>query len=477
MPTIIPIDPVTRLEGHLKVEITVDTVDGIQQVVDAKTTGTMFRGFESILVGRSPDDAPHITQRICGVCPVSHGLAAVSALDAASGLTVTNNARILRNLVLGSNFLSSHVLHFYHLALADFTEGPAMEPVRPGLQTDKRLPDSIKYTLMQHFALALGVRRKAHEMGSIFGGRLPHPPSFIWGGITAVPNATRIALFRKYLVSITGFVQNMYIKDVEKLAQYYPDYFHVGAGPGNFIAYGVFDQNSTGSSKLLARGRIVKGQAGAQPLDVNAITEHVSASWYADGTNNLRPSAGVTTPQYPKGNAYSWLKAPRYAGTAYEAGALARMVVNGSYGGGASVMDRHRARAYEAEKIALAMSGWLNQLTVGQAVYTKPAALTTSTSYGLTEAARGALGHWVSISGGKIARYQIITPTCWNASPADATAQKGPLEQALIGTQVQKMNEPVEVLRVIHSFDPCLSCAVHVMRPAEDARIFALGVA
>lgn len=475
MAVIKAIDPVTRLEGHLKIEVKIDTVGGVQQVVSAWASGTMFRGFESILVNRDPRDAQHITQRICGVCPVSHGLAAVLALDSAANITVPSNARIMRNLVLASNFIQSHILHFYHLTIPDFVDGPNMPPWQPSWKGDKRFDAATTNTLVAHYVTALEMRRKAHEMGALFGGRLPDPPAFLPGGITTTPRAARIASFKTYLNELTTFINNVYIPDAELLGTVYNDYYSIGKGYGNLLAYGVFDQDAAGTTKLLRRGRVINGATASLPVDVNVITEDTKFSYYSNKTDKLKPSAGVTTPQYPKYGAYSWLKSPRYEGLPYETGALARMWVNGDYQDGISVMDRHVARAYEARKIAAAMQTWITQVVTGQPFYTPFTTPTTATSVGLTEAPRGAIGHWIQIAGGKIARYQIITPTCWNASPRDTNGKRGPLEQALIGTPVANIDEPVEVLRVIHAFDPCLSCAVHVMRPSEDAKIFTIG--
>jgi hydrogenase large subunit len=474
MPTIKIIDPVTRLEGHLKIEVSVDIVKGIQQVADARATGTLFRGFETILVNRHPWDAQHITQRICGVCPVSHGMAAVLALDAASHVTPPANARIMRNLVLGANYIQSHILHFYHLALQDYVDGPAMPPWQPSWPVDKRINSSATNTLVTHYVTALDMRRKAHEMGALFGGRLPNPPTYIPGGFTATPRPDRISKFKSYLSELASFINKTYIPDVELLTSVYSDYSSLGRGPGNLLAYGVFDQDSSGKTKFLRSGYMPNGSTKAQALNLSGITEQVTYSWYADNTNNLTPSKGATVPQYPKGRAYSWLKAPRYEGDACEVGPLARMWVNGDYDRGISVMDRHRARAYEALKVANAMQTWVGQIQTGQPVYTRNSVPSSAASYGLTEAPRGALGHWLQITNGKIGRYMVITPTCWNASPRDGSGKMGAIEQALIGTPVKNMDQPIEVLRVIHSFDPCLSCAVHVVRPGKGAKVFTL---
>jgi len=475
MPTVTVIDPVTRLEGHLKIEVTVDQVNGVQQVVAARATGTLFRGLEKILVSRTPADAQHITQRICGVCPVSHGLASVLAQEGASGALPPMNAVIMRNLVLGANYIQSHILHFYHLALQDFVNGPDMPPWQPSWQVDKRIDDpATNDRYVSNYVTALDMRRMAHEMGAVFGGKLPHTPAFVAGGVTAMPIGKSINTFANYLNQLLPFIADVYIPDVELLAEeFYPDYFSIGSGPGNLLAFGVFDLDREGHHKLFKPGEVTNGH-GVRPVDVSKITEYVKHSWYDNATDDLNPIIGATQPQHPKADAYSWLKSPRYRDLAYEVGPLARMWVNGDYRRGMSVMDRHLARAYETLKIAEALRSMLGQLHAAQ-----PSALPTpmpdhAWGIGLTEAPRGALGHWLNVADGAIANYQVITPTCWNASPRDTNGQPGPIEQALLGTPVENVAEPIEVTRVIHSYDPCLACAVHVMRPAEDARIFAL---
>lgn len=465
MPTVITVDPITRLEGHLKIDVTIDA----GQVTDARASGTMFRGFENILVNREPGDAPHITQRICGVCPIPHAQAAVLALDQAAGKTVSNNGRILRNLVLAANFLQSHLLHFYHLAALDYLAGPGMPPWQPQWVIDQRIDAATTKVLVDHYVQALEMTRKAHEMGAIFGGRMPLAPAYVPGGFTCLPTTDKIQQFKAYASELLGFIQNIYLPDVQALGSFYPDYYNIGRGYGNLLAFGVFELG--GSEKLLRAGRAVNGSAPNSLVDVAAITEKVTASWYADSTNNLNPASGSTVPVQPKANGYSWLKAPRYANEPYEAGALARMWVNGVYQRGISVMDRHVARAQEAVKIAQALPQWADQIVPGQSGYAGYANPSNGTGIGLTEAPRGALGHWLQITNDKIGRYQIITPTCWNASPLDDQGKRGPVEQALIGTPVQDPNQPVEVLRVVHSFDPCLSCAVHVMTPKSRRSI------
>ncbi len=474
MPTTVKIDPVTRIEGHLAIEVTIDTVNGQQQVVDAKSNGTMFRGFEPILQGRNPLDAPHFTQRICGVCPISHGMAASLNLEAAFGVTAPANGRIIRNLVLGANYIQSHILHFYHLAALDYIDTTGILDISPW-GPRYAAPDMVKgttaSTLVGHYVTALAMRRKAHQMGAILGGKLPLSPVFVPGGATSVPTAQNITDFRTLLTELRSFINGTYLPDVLAVAGVFSNYYNIGRGCGNLLAYGVFDLDATGATKLLKRGRYTNGQA--QTVSTTDITEYVKYSKYSSASG-LNPSVGATTPNATKAGAYSWLKAPRYMNMVHEVGPLARMYVNGDYTRGISALDRIAARAYETKKVADAMDGWLNQISVGASSYTYAATPASATGIGLTEAPRGALGHWITISSGTIGRYQIITPTNWNASPRDDMGQLGPIEQALVGTPIANINQPIEVLRIIHSFDPCLSCAVHMVRPGSKKPIMVI---
>ncbi len=476
MATVTIMDPVTRIEGHMKVEVSIDTVGGQQQIVDARCTGTLFRGFEKLLEGRNPHDATVITPRICGVCPISHSLSSVMALEDAAQFMVPENARVIRNLVLGSNFVMSHILHFYLLAALDFVPGPQAQPWQSAWQVDLRSGSGLGQ-VSQNIAAAVEARRRAHEMGAIFAGRMPSGHTYIPGGVTAVPKQQDIDQFRGHLNWLINFINSAYLPDVQAVAAAYGDYYGIGAGSKNLLAFGVFDLDDMGQQRLLGRGQYEQALGQVQPVDLQAITESVTYSWYNDAGNNLNPSEGVQEAVYPKGQAYSWLKAPRYGSQykPYETGALARMYVNGDYRDGISVMDRHAARAQETLKIAEAMVGWLGELRVGQPVYADYACPTDGTGIGLTEAPRGALGHWMRVTDSRLDKYQIITPTCWNASPKDSQGVAGPMEQALIGTPVMDPSKPIEALRVIHSFDPCLSCAVHVMQPDGKATIVKAG--
>ncbi|MBL7199027.1 MAG: nickel-dependent hydrogenase large subunit [Anaerolineae bacterium] len=484
MPTI-RIDPVTRIEGHLEVEVSVETVDGVQQVIAAKSSGTMFRGFETILKGRDPRDATILTQRICGVCPVSHAMAATLTLESAFDISPPDNGRILRNLVLGANFIMSHILHFYHLAALDYIDtsnAVPMSPWQPQYITPDMVTGGIAADLVGHYVEALAMRRKAHQMGAIFGAKLPCVSTFVPGGCTEVVTAEKVADFRDLLGELRGFIDGVYVPDILTVAGAFPDYFSIGGGCGNLLAYGVFNLDAVGT-KLLCGGRYTDG--AFLNVDPTQIIEYVKHSRYTAASGNVNPSVGVTEPAIDKVDAYSWIKSPRYDDQVHEAGPLARMFVNYLAGESTvvalvddvldyfgtdpgalfSVLGRHAARAIECKVVADSMDGWLDELVVGGPVYEYSSIPESASGIGLTEAPRGALGHWIDISQGKIERYQVITPTAWNASPMDDLGEMGPMEQALIGTPVADVDQPIEVLRVVHSFDPCLACAVHLVTP------------
>ncbi|UCG15952.1 MAG: nickel-dependent hydrogenase large subunit [Phycisphaerales bacterium] len=470
MPTTITIDPVTRIEGHLEIEVTVDSVGGEQKVVDAKSAGTMFRGFEIILAGRDPRDAAQYTQRICGVCPVSHAMASCLNLDDAFGVTSPDNGRILRNLVLGSNFIQSHILHFYHLSVLDYVDTTGlldMSPWTPRYVTPDMTTGPTAAALVSNYVTALALRRKAHQMGAIFGGKLPCTGSFVVGGCTEVVTAEKIADFRTLLTEIRAFIDNTYVPDAATLAGLFPSYYGIGTGCGNLLAFGAFDLDATGANMLFNRGRYTDG--ASHSVDPAQITEYVQYGWYTPASGNKNPAQGVTEPDADKLGAYSWLKAPRYADKVHETGPLARMWVNGEYVNGISTLDRIVARANETKLIADTMDSWLDELTPGAATCAPSTIPQQAASMGLTEAPRGALGHWMNIDGSVITRYQVVTPTNWNASPKDDLDQMGPIEAALLDVPVVDVTKPVEVLRVVHSFDPCLACAVHLTRPDDRA--------
>jgi hydrogenase large subunit len=313
-------------------------------------------------------------------------------------------------------------------------------------------------------------------MGALLGGKMPHPPAYMPGGVTTIPRPARIAQFKSLLAEVTAFINSVYMDDVATLTGTYHDYFDIGVGPRNLLSFGVFGSGPMADVEpVFRRGYIEDGSTEVQEVNTRAISEHVKYAWYDEASDNLKPASGATMPVYPKEGAYSWSKAPRYDGKPFEAGPLARMWINGEYSNGISVMDRHAARAQEAAKLVGFMSEWLDQIDSGTSVHADSATVPAQgIGEGLTEAPRGALGHWLRIADSRIANYQVITPSCWVLSPRDSAGQRGPLEESLVGTPVIDESEPVEVLRVIHSFDPCQACAVHVMRPGKSDPVASL---
>lgn len=452
------LDPVTRLEGHLKIEVTLDSNN---VVTEAKAAGNMFRDLENMLKGKVPKDAALLTQRICGVCPVSHATASAMAIEKILNFKPNQQALFLRNLINGTNFIASNILHFYHLTLMDFIQGPQMNPWTPGYTQDMRFSQTDTAALIDNYVKALAIRRKAQEMGAIFGGKLPHVGNLVPGGVTSLPSSQNITDFNSYLSEITAFIKNEYEADVNKVASTYSDYYNIGKGYGNLITYGAFDIDTNGG-KLMSAGTVTNGVI--ESISQDNIKEYVGHCWYSSPSGQ-NPASGTTTASYPKSDAYTWIKAPRYNEQPYETGPLARTWISGDYKQGVSVMDRHMARYIETAKLADNMLTWINQVVPQASAYTNVSTPVSGSGSGLTDAPRGALGHWVSVSSSKISGYQVITPTCWNASPMDDNGNPGPMEKALIGIQVADINQPIELLRIVHSFDPCLACSVHVMTP------------
>jgi len=505
----ITIDPITRIEGHLKIDAVVE--DG--EVKEARSSGTLFRGFELILRGRDPRDASQLTQRICGVCPQTHATASVLCLDSAFGISdkITDNGRIMRNLLLGANYIQSHLLHFYHLAALDYVDvtkvaayegnSPALKsiknfisrgalgPFAPRYEGDYRLSDEVDQAATAHYVQALEIRRKAHEMLALFGGKMPHNCATVAGGVTEHPTVDKMTSFLWRLNEIREFIDDVYIPDVVAVAEAYPDYFEIGAGCGNLLAYGVFDLDGTETDylkrKRLLRSGTVSTDLKLGQVDAFKIVEYVKHSLYEDSSTGRYPGDGETAPQPEKDGAYSWLKAPRYDGKVYEVGPLARMAVNYVAGDSAvqglvnpvlshfdappsalfSVLGRHAARALECKYVADSMADWVLQLKPQEPVYTDYTMPEEAAGMGLVCGPRGALGHWIRIQDGKIANYQCVVPTTWNASPRDDHGQPGPIEQALVGTSIRDEDNPFEIVRIVRSFDPCLACAVHIITP------------
>jgi len=554
----IVVDPVNRIEGHLRIEAQLDG----GKLTDAWSSGTMFRGIEMILKGRDPREAWIWTQRICGVCTMVHAIASVRAVEDALQIEVPDNARIVRNLIAGSQMVQDHVIHFYHLHALDWVDVAAAlkaDPVKTsslaqsisncekssatyfkGVQQRVKavvdsgqlslfasgywghpayiLPPEANLLAVAHYLEALAWQKDFIRIHAVLGGKNPHPQSFLVGGMStamdpnepaAVINPERIDLLRDLVAGAKKFVNDYYIPDVLAIAPFYKDWFTRGEGLGNFLSYGDYSSGDQKDPKtfLFPRG-IVMGRDISKvfPVDPAKITESVAHSWYeyAGGdASGLHPSVGETKPKYsgPKPPydhldveaKYSWLKTPRYDGKPMEVGPLARMVVGYAAGkpeikaavDGAlkalnapatvlfSTLGRIAARALECQLMAAQLPGWVDELDSNLAhgktdifnpVRWDPGSWPASASgYGWHEAPRGALGHWVEIKGRSIENYQAVVPTTWNAGPRDAQGQRGAYEAALVNTPVVDPGRPLEILRTIHSFDPCIACAVHTV--------------
>ena len=408
----IVVDPLNRVEGHLKIEAVVE--NGV--VTEARSAGTLWRGFENILQGRNPLDAQRITQRICGVCPTAHSTASTLNLDSAFGIAgnIPDNGRILRNLIFGSNYLQSHILHFYHLTALDFVDVAAvagykgndpelvqvkqfidrghLAPFFPRYEGDYRLSKAENIAAVKHYVQALKMRTVTHELLGIWGGKMPHNMSMVPGGCTERPTVDKIADFRWRLEKVRAFINDVYIPDVLMVAKKYSDYFKIGAGCGKYMSYGGFELDSnpdlTKRNRLFPHGRTTIKDLKLLDFDPNLITEDIKHSWY-NSQSHLHPSEGETSPDREKRGAYSWLKSPRYNGEVHEVGPLARQLV--AYVSGfeptvklvdhvlnyfkappsvlASTLGRHAARAIEAKIVSDYMADWVLQLKPGEPVH------------------------------------------------------------------------------------------------------------
>ncbi len=554
--THIVVDPVTRIEGHLRIEAEVDG----GMVKNAWSSSTMFRGIELILKGRDPRDAWAFTQRICGVCTTVHAIASIRAVENAIGAVPPPNAKLLRNLIIASQCVQDHVIHFYHLHALDWVDivsALSADPAKTSALAESisdwplssttyfagvrnrvkafveqgqlgpfanaywghpayKLPPEANLLAVAHYLEALDWQREIIRIHAILGGKNPHLQSFLVGGMAtpidpdrqASLNAGTIAQIRTLMDKARDFVKRVYIPDLLAVASFYKEWAGYGGGVGNYLAYGEYPAQD--SDKLFLPSGVIRARniGKIETFDPAKITEFVTHSWYEYAGGNdkgLHPSIGETNPKYtgPKPpydkldtNAkYSWLKSPRYDGLPMEVGPLSRMLV--AYGSGHekvkglvnavlgklgvgpealfSTLGRVAARGIETQVLAEKMSDWLDELATNMArrdlrIHDNSKWEPTSwpsecTGAGFHEAPRGALGHWVHIKDGAIANYQCVVPSTWNAGPRDASGASGPYEAALIGNPVADPEKPLEILRTIHSFDPCLACGVHVLDP------------
>ena len=557
----IVIDPITRIEGHLRIEATIE--NGV--VTDAWSAGTMVRGIEKILRGRDPRDAWAFTERVCGVCTTVHALASVRAVEDALKIQVPKNAELVRNLMFCAQFVQDHVVHFYHLHALDWVDVVSMLKADPKKAAEiaqsispwakntpgqfaavqnrlkayvesgqlgifangywghkaYKLPAEVNLLAVSHYLDALEWQKELVKIHAIFGGKNPHP-NYLVGGVPCsfnledvnAINTERLNQVGSLIKDAIEFVEQVYVPDLLAVAGFYKDWGAIGGGLPNYLAYGDLPTKGYGdvSSFLLPRGAILNRNLNevheVNGKNVEEIKEYISHSWYTYGAGDaagLHPWKGETEFNYtgPKppykhldvAAKYSWLKTPRWKDHPMEVGPLSRMLVAYAKGNtdvkelvGAvlkkldvpvtvlfSTLGRTAARSVETQIVAHWMKGFYDEL-IGNL---KANEVKTHTRYmwdpgtwpaqaqgvGLTEAPRGALAHWINIKDRLIDNYQLVVPSTWNASPRDGKGQRSAYEASLVGTPVANPEQPVEILRTIHSFDPCLACAVHLYDP------------
>lgn len=502
--------PVNRVEGDL--ELRLEIADGA--VVDAWSGGTMFRGFEHMLEGRGAFDGLVVTPRICGICSTTHLMTAAKALDAVAGVSVPDNGIRLRNLALMVEHIQSDVRHGVLMFLADFAN--------PAYRGHPLFDEAVRrYAPLAGEAVVETVRetKRIIEIIAVIGGQWPHSSFMVPGGLAFAPPVAGLLQCRHLLDAYRAWYERRILgcpverwAAVDSLAALdawldeSPSHRNgdvgfllrfgraagldrLGRGHGTFLCFDSLDLPAKtavrGTGGSLVGGGFARGTTVAA-FDPAGISEHVAASWYADYDGGRHPSAGETVPYASgeEGHKYSWAKAARYQGSPAETGPLAERVVAGDplftdliERQGANVLARELARLTRPATLLPAMAVWLSEViaTGARDFYVDPGPIADGTGVGMIQAARGALGHWVSIKGGRIERYQIITPTVWNGSPRDSAGVRGPWEEALIGTPVADADNPVEIGHVIRSFDACLVCCVHTVRKGRTLGRVRLG--
>jgi hydrogenase large subunit len=557
------VDPITRIEGHLRIEAQMDG----DTIAQAYSSGTMVRGIEIILQGRDPRDAWAYTQRICGVCTLVHAMASIRAVEDALQIEVPKNAQLIRNLMIGAQYIHDHVMHFYHLHALDWVDivsalnaDPAATSTlaqslsnypnsSPGYFSDVqrkvrtfveqgqlgifakaywghpayKLPPEANLMAVAHYLDALAWQRDVVQLHTIFGGKNPHPNFVVGGTPSAIDlnsdsaiNQKRLSQVQDVINRMRAFTDQVYVPDTLAIASFYKDWGAQGEGLGNFLCFGDLPLaggsiNDT-SSLLFPRGAILnRDLSTVHEVDLKdpaQIQEFVSHSWYdysGGKDQGLHPFEGETKFNYdgPKppytqldvDKSYSWLKSPRWKGHSMEVGPLARMLMLYATGNEQakalvdmtlskldvpvtalfSTLGRTAARTLETKFLADAMQGWYDQLianikagdtdTFDESKWEPKSWPKKAQGAGFMEAPRGGLSHWIVIEDAKIANYQAVVPTTWNAGPRDAEGKPGAYEAALAGHKMHDPHQPIEILRTIHSFDPCIACAVHVTDP------------
>lgn len=458
MSTII-IDPITRVSGLLKIEVDIEK----NKVIDARACGNQFRGFEKMYKGRPALDIISLAPRLCGICSTHHSLTCVLALEDAMKVKPDFNGMVARDIANGFEFLQNHIRQIYLFAMPDYIDTSDINPLyktESPKASDYRIPNDKVLKIREHYVEAIKHSRNAHRAIAVLAGKAPHCHGIFIGGITTKIDIPQIEDIKYIIATIKEFIDTKMIADINILAHYYKEYYSIGRGYGNFMDYGLYSKYDSpikySSSSVLIDG--VK-----ENIDLELIKTDITNSWLESENSELIP--GISSP--PSANAYkpkgySWVTAPRYKGYAVEGGPLARMILNGYYTGGVSTMDRLVARVLEARKICESIEGLIEMLKIGEPYQEEWVVPSDAKGIGLTAAARGCLGHWLEIKNGMIENYTIIPPSNWNLCPKDKNGVNGPLEKALIGTEIEDEKNPVEIGRIVRSFDPCLNCAAHI---------------
>ncbi len=513
----ITVDPLTRIEGHLKFETTLNH-EGV--VTDAKCSAEMFRGIEKSLIGYDARVAQQVTQRVCGVCPYAHAEAASLALENAMGIKPNANGQLLRNLITGAYQLQDFILHFYVLSALDFIDITAILKykgedsgldalklwVENELKSGKIFPaapflpryeavyvknEKLNFTAIQHYLDAIKIMSKLHKAVAIFGAKAPHPVTMEAGGVTTKPTMDKIAQYAGILDEVGDFIKKKYLQDVIAVAKEFSEYFSIGKGYNNFLSFPYFpDEN--GSNHYFAGGSTIDGIY--EPLDINKISEDHRFSYYKNQPDvNVKPldSYELSPLNYDEFKAqehkdmgkYSWAKAPRYAGHIMEVGPVARIIntynsntnqklsklvdninekLGISFDDYNSVMGRHLCRALQSYLLIDKLKDDLMKVEPDVLAYKEHTIPKSARGVGYTEATRGGLIHFIETDDkGLIKNYEMIVPTTWNISPKDAKGEYGAVEKMLLGTKVLDENNPIELARVVRSTDPCMACSVH----------------
>jgi hydrogenase large subunit len=449
----ISLSPVTRVSGLLSIDLFLDST-GI--VAEANCIGEQFRGFETMLKGRHVTDAVYFTQRVCGICSMAHGYIAARLVGKIYGLSLTPNIERLQQAMLGAEFLQNHIRHFYLLVLADYldseTAAQSLIPFTKESSGTSRFSKAQQENLIGHYFASMEFSRKCHEMLAVFGGKIPHQHGLVAQGVTVPITSDRRIQFISLLAQVQQFIDQIMLPDCRLLGEVYHDYFEIGSRPTRYISFGLFNPKLGGH---FPAG--IYNEREFLPVVIEEVRESIRFAWYQQTDNQIKPD-----PYKP--GAYTWVKAPRYNGMALEGGPLARKVIkdNIHLGNKNGVMARLLARTEEASLIAGWMRDWINELPDGGDLIVPIEEPVLTKAIEIHDAPRGTLLHAVGTEGNQIAGYDIITPTTWNFSPKDDEGQRGPVEEALVGTLIESDNTAAPG-RIIRSFDPCLTCGAHVI--------------